>query len=512
MDVDLDHAGIGRHLDDVDARVVRRRIAFQADRNSKLGGGRFGSFDQIEIILQPLDRRHEDAELAVAQLDRQGGANRDGGERRRRGRRLGLRHLASRRERALPLRRSVRGTTAVGCLHGQPGRFGQWLTRRERIGRHQMRVVDGCHIGQRAQRQAQPDGRIARRQEQAAAAQFPYLAVPAGLGLRGPALHRQNVAGWLAEMTLERAHDAGTLVGIVDLGIARIHIGGQLALLEHAIGRILEGGLDERGHKPQAFRHAFGEAPGFVIRRWALAGLGRQQVETAPERHAIAAPEQRERPARQRLARIPFSFAIVQKPAGCEAGVQTADQLIGAQPLGRTERIGVPFGRLIVVDGNEGGLAPHGEPDIMGSQIRIDALAERVQCGPGFVGEWQGDAGLLGDPREIHVEPEGNLGGPYQPADRRGRRVMRARGERQMALAAEQAGGRIEPVPAGTRQIDLGPCMQVGEVPLRARGSVERLHVGLELNEITGHKAGREAEVTQDLHQEPGGVAAGTLR
>ncbi len=54
--------------------------------------------------------------------------------------------------------------------------------------------------------------------------------------------------------------------------------------------------------------------------------------------------------------------------------------------------------------------------------------------------------------------------------------------------------------------------MQVGEVSRRASWSIERLDVGLELNEIAGHEPGRQAEVTQDLHQEPGRIPAGPLR
>src|ERR1700726_1201447 len=54
--------------------------------------------------------------------------------------------------------------------------------------------------------------------------------------------------------------------------------------------------------------------------------------------------------------------------------------------------------------------------------------------------------------------------------------------------------------------------MQVGEVPLGARGSIERLPVGLELNEITGHESRRQAEGTQDLHQQPSRIPAGSLR
>ena len=78
VDVDLDHARIGRHLDDADARIVRGRIALQTDRNAKLRGGRFGGGEKLEIVLEPLDRRHEHAQLAVARLDRERGANRNG--------------------------------------------------------------------------------------------------------------------------------------------------------------------------------------------------------------------------------------------------------------------------------------------------------------------------------------------------------------------------------------------------------------------------------------------------
>jgi len=106
------------------------------------------------VILEPLDRRHEYAKLAVARLDRQGGANRNAGGREcwRCGR-LGLRHRAIRRERGRGL--SISRKRTVGRHRG---RGGQWLARRERIGGHRVRIVDRRHMGQRAQRQAQPDG------------------------------------------------------------------------------------------------------------------------------------------------------------------------------------------------------------------------------------------------------------------------------------------------------------------------------------------------------------------
>ena len=75
LDVDLDHAGIGRHLDHLDARIERRRIALDMHLHLHFLGGRLHRRDQFEIILQLLHRRHEGAEHAVADLDRHRGAH-----------------------------------------------------------------------------------------------------------------------------------------------------------------------------------------------------------------------------------------------------------------------------------------------------------------------------------------------------------------------------------------------------------------------------------------------------
>ena len=73
MDVDLDHARVGRHLDHVEPRIGRRRVAFEQHRQVELGRGVFDRGHELEEFLGTLGRRHEDAELAVARLDRQGG-------------------------------------------------------------------------------------------------------------------------------------------------------------------------------------------------------------------------------------------------------------------------------------------------------------------------------------------------------------------------------------------------------------------------------------------------------
>src|SRR5437764_8218324 len=79
MDIDLDDARIRRDLDDVEAGIEWRRIAFHMHRDIELGRRRLDRSNELEVILKLLDRRHEDTNATFARLDRQGGAHRHGG-------------------------------------------------------------------------------------------------------------------------------------------------------------------------------------------------------------------------------------------------------------------------------------------------------------------------------------------------------------------------------------------------------------------------------------------------
>jgi hypothetical protein len=120
------------------------------------------------------------------------------------------------------------------------------------IGGDEVRVIGRLEMRQRVERQAETDRRIAGHQEYPVTPRLPDFADPARGRLRGPALHRQHVARGRGEVALECAHDAVALDGIVDLGIAGVDILRQLALLEHALGRILEGRLHIFGVDAQA--------------------------------------------------------------------------------------------------------------------------------------------------------------------------------------------------------------------------------------------------------------------
>ena len=80
--------------------------------------------------------------------------------------------------------------------------------------------------------------------------------------------------------------------------------------------------------------------------------------------------------------------------------------------------------------------------------------------------------------------------------------------ERDVTFPRQQAGGGIEADPADTRQVNLRPSVQIGEVLFRAGRAVEGFDVRLELNQVPGDEPSRQSEVTEDLHQEPALVAA----
>ena len=198
----------------------------------------------------------------------------------------------------------------------------------------------------------------------------------------------------------------------------------------------------------------------------------------------------------------------MQEPAGRKAIAQATDQFVGAVALGWAQRGGVPFRRLVIVDRNECGLAAHREAHIAAGEVLVDLLAQRIERRPCFIGEWVGHARLFRDARDGHVEGEGNFRRFDRAADRRRGAEVGRGGEREVALPAQQAGRGVEPDPARTRHVHFSPGVQVGEILRRTCGPIDRKHVRPQLDQIARHEARREADVTQDLHEQPRAVAA----
>ena len=499
MDVDLDHAGIGGHLDDVDARIVGRPIAFDLDRGLEIGRRRLDRRDELEVVLESLQRRNEHAHVAVAGLDGESGANRG----------VAVAGVARRLRRLgwAPRHGGGAGEPLVRALE-QDLRLGQFAARHEGVDRAGMRPVDRREIGQRIKRQAEAYRGVARNKKQPPAPQLPDFAEPARMRRRVRGLDWQHVAGRRRDPPLELAHELRALDWIVDLGIGGVEVRRPCALVDHPLDRVFERRHDMIGRDAEPRRDALPELLRAVGARREILSLARDQAVVPPQLVSVLAPVEREGPARQRLAGIPFALAVLQEAARREAAPQPPDQLIGADALGRPERIGVPLGRLVIVDRHEGRLAAHGEADVLRDEVVVDLLSQRVERRPGVVGEREGHARPFGDAGHLHLEREILRRTVGETGQRRGRMVMRRRRDRQVPFGAQQAGGRIETDPAGAGNVDLGPGVQVGEVRGRSGGPVERLDVRLELDEIARHEPRRHAEIAQDLDHQPGAVAA----
>ena len=241
-----------------------------------------------------------------------------------------------------------------------------------------------------------------------------------------------------------------------------------------------------------------------VAVRLALVG---EQRGVVPAGLAVAAPVDRQRPARQLLARVPLALAEVQEAACAVACAQPVHERGGQAALGRTQGVGIPLRGVAVVDGDEGGLAAHRQPHVTLLQLGVDGVAEVDDVAPLLVAVGQRHARRFVDARHRHVVRELDLAVVDRAADRRRRRRLGRAGHRDVAFTGEQPGSRIQADPAGARQVDLAPGVQVGEIVLGARGAVERLDVGLELDQVAGDEARGQPQVAQRLHEQPAGVA-----
>ena len=143
MHVDLQHAGVGRHLDEVEPRVDRRRVALDMNRRRQRRRARLDVGDELEIGLEPRHRWHEHADDAVAGFDRERGAHGAVA----RGVRLVVRRLVAVAGTAPRFRRRGRGD-GVDARHAgrRPAEVGQGVTRGERVGIVDERVVLGRHV------------------------------------------------------------------------------------------------------------------------------------------------------------------------------------------------------------------------------------------------------------------------------------------------------------------------------------------------------------------------------
>src|SRR6185295_5576685 len=201
---------------------------------------------------------------------------------------------------------------------------------------------------------------------------------------------------------------------------------------------------------------------------------------------AVSAPVDAEGPARGRLTWVPFALTVVQQATLGEALAQAARQFVGIDAFAGTERGRIPFRRLPVVERHEGRLPAHAQARAARLQPNLDDGARRQDILPLRLAVRFGDARRLAHALEAHADRKIDLRLAVRTYDGSGADRRRRRRQWNMPLAGEQARGGIEANPAGTRNEDFGPGMQVGEILRRARRSVDGSKVRPELDQIAG--------------------------
>ena len=301
----------------------------------------------------------------------------------------------------------------------------------------------------------------------------------------------------------------GDVVVVVDVErrwIARREAG----LSPRLVDRVLVRGDDERGIDAESGGDAIGDEACIVDgRRSRFRRIG-EQVVTPPQRFAVVTPHDAELPAGEWFARVPLALPVLDQPAGREPLAQPQREVERERSLRLAVGGRVPFGSLHVVDRHERRFAAHREAHVAGVEALVDLLAEFVDARPLLGRVRQRDPRVLPDAMHHVGELEGDLGAAGGARDRRrGGGVRRAR-QRDVSFAGEQPRRGVEADPSRSGDVDLRPGVEVGEVRLRPVGAAQRRLVGGQLDEVAGREPCGEPEVSQRLHEEPPGVAAGT--
>ena len=284
--------------------IARRQVAFQHHLASELLGGVFDRGGQHQPVLCRVERREEHVDNPVARLDAECGAHQIV---------LALRnHGKFLRDRTKRL-----GTGAhrrCGMVEGLARRQ-RWV-RSERIGLAIVLQCVGIFPGQAVQRQPIADRRIARQQEQRAAAKRPLGALPHAYAVADRSPQRQHGADRRAEALAEYACQSCALHRVREFRVLRQDIRRQAMLAPQVIVDVLVGLVDQRRIDLQPLRQC-GTEP---LRVRCTCGidvvLRREQGGIAPHRFAVLAPMRIERPARQLLARIVFAGNVLQGRSG----------------------------------------------------------------------------------------------------------------------------------------------------------------------------------------------------
>ena len=326
-------------------------------------------------------------------------------------------------------------------------------------------------------------------------------------------MQRQHPAGRLTGGVVELLDDGESGVGSAHPLVRRVDVASsrlahrQPRLLEEAGEGVLIGGQAARRWSAERADDRGGELArlarlGAARRPWVV-----EQCRVGPQRGAVGAPEQADLPARQGLAGIPLALAAMLEPGLGPAVTQAAGQRGGEATLVGSVCGDGPLGRLHVLGRDVRRLATHRQAYVALGQPGVHRVPESVDALPLGDGVGPCDARVLMDAADGVGEVHGDHARVDHPRDRRRARGVRRRGQRDVALSRKQSRGRVEADPAGARQIDLRPGVQVGEV-LGER--VGRTDVRRQLHEIARHEPCCQPELAQHRDQQPRRVPAGS--
>ncbi len=385
VNVHLDHARVRRHSKTVQARILGRLVTLENHRLRQRPRRGFDRCDDFEIALESLGGRHEDVEHSVARLCTHGRArDRDGGfvQTRLDGLRAihSARRLADFRE------------------------FREWGKGLRRVRRRDVGAVPGRDPRQGLERQAISDRRVARNQVATLAAQEPRSGLPLRSGR--VAADWQDVADGAIQAALQGPGETLPFAGIFEPGFGGVDVRRQLSLAPRVIEVVLVRAEDEPGWQAEVGCDRGEEALRIHFRRAVVCLLVGDESRVLPHRFAVAAPEAVQRPARQRLSRVPLALAEVGQAVGGVFLTHTMIELRSEPALVRAEGGSIPFSPVGILERDEGGFSAHRQANVRRREMFIDQISEALDLGPLLVRVRLGDAGRFPDALDLHAVHE----------------------------------------------------------------------------------------------------------
>ena len=367
--------------------------------------------------------------------------------------------------------RPARAASGFGAAAGSArtsARAGSGAARHRRIDRHDIGILRRRHIGQRAQRQAVAD-RANRRAPGTACRAASSISRSASAGRRrrrssaAPAAHSRSAWSGRARTP---APCGRALPGPPASELDGSTLSGSLPSLQQPLGRVLIGLGDHLGADAELVgdrrRAALRASSASDLAALLSPAISAGSLQTgSPSR----APVEREGPARQR-------FRPDTTCPGRSAGSRPARSARAAGGSARRpcSRLVGPTAAVFHSSASKSSIDTKvgSPPMVRRTSLSLSTWSTSLPSASS-ASQASSENGLVmrgcSATRSTRMSKSNStLAKLATPVIGAALRIVRRGGERHMAFAGQQAGGRVEPDPAGARQVDLAPGVQVGEV------------------------------------------------